>query len=84
VSATDELKEQPVTSFWNARDERKRGNLRIAAGARWGDLSYLLGGRCEQATPSGQPLDGAKESWKPDIEMVKETIKFAMSTGCLG
>jgi len=63
--------------------DTERSSLRRAAGARWGDLSYLLGGRCEQVTPNGQPLDGPKESWSPNREVVMETIKFAMKTGRL-
>jgi hypothetical protein len=65
------------------RWKTEREPLRKAAGTRWGDLSYMLGGRCEQVTPDGQPLDGPRDSWTPDIEIVRETIKFALSTGRL-
>lgn len=61
----------------------ERSPLRRAAGARWGDLSYLLGGRSRQVAPNGQPLDGPKDSWSPNREVVMETIKFALKTGRL-
>jgi len=72
-----------VGLYFSPRWETKREPLRKAAGTRWGDVPYLLGGRCVQVTPNGQPLDGPADSWAPDIEIVKKTIKFTLSTGRL-
>lgn len=61
----------------------QRKSLLEAAGARWEDLSFLLGGRTEQKTASGELLDGPPKSWKPDVEVVNQTIQFALATGRL-
>jgi ribonuclease HI len=65
------------------RWDQHRGRLREAAGSRWGDLSFVLGGRVERRKPSGELLDGPRKSWKPDIEVVNRTIEFAIATGRL-
>lgn len=45
---------------------------------RWGDLSFALGGW------SGEGKDGDRTKWKPSLEMVAATIKFALETERLG
>jgi hypothetical protein len=63
-------------------DERRE--LRETAGARSGDVSYLLGGwGSRKDVRTGQLLDGPKEKWKSDIEVVKATIRFLEKTGRL-
>ena len=57
-----------------------RQRLREAAGDRWGDVSFLLGGKSRKSDPmTGMPIDGDK--WKPDMNVVRETITFLKSTG---
>ena len=41
---------------------------------RWGDLSFALGGW------SGVPKDGDRSKWRPPLEMVAATVKFALET----
>ena len=41
---------------------------------RWGDLSFALGGW------SGETKDGDRSKWKPSLEMVAATVKFALET----
>jgi hypothetical protein len=61
-----------------------RRELRAAAGDRWGDVPYLLGGwGTRKDVRTGQLLDGLKEKWKPDLAVVKATIRFLEKTGRL-
>jgi ribonuclease HI len=60
-----------------------RKTLREAVGDRWGDLTFVLGGRSEQARTNGELLDGPRKYWKPDTEVVDRTIEFALKTGRL-
>jgi hypothetical protein len=61
-----------------------RAELQAAAGDRWGDVSYLLGGwGLKKHWETGEPLDGPKEKWKPDLKVVKQTIRFLQYTGRL-
>lgn len=61
-----------------------RVQLQAAAGDRWGDVSYLLGGwGTKKHWETGEPLDGPKERWKPDLKVVKHTIRFLQHTGRL-
>jgi hypothetical protein len=61
-----------------------RRELRAAAGDRWGDVPYLLGGwGTRKDVRTGQLLDGPKEEWKPDLVVVKATIRFLKKTGRL-
>jgi hypothetical protein len=63
-------------------DERRE--LRETVGARSGDVSYLLGGwGSRKGVRTGQLLDGPKEKWKSDIDVVKATIRFLEKTGRL-
>jgi hypothetical protein len=63
-------------------DERRE--LHETVGARLGDVSYLLGGwGSRKDVRPGQFLDGPKEKWKSDMEVVKATIRFLEKTGRL-
>jgi ribonuclease HI len=59
------------------RWQTERTELMTQAGARWGDISYLLGGW------TNERLDGRVQTWKPDTEAVRATITFAKKTGRL-
>jgi len=61
-----------------------RKTLRMAAGERVGDLSYLLGGwsKRKDAT-TGKLVDGEKNKWTSDITVVKATVQFLQKTGRL-
>jgi hypothetical protein len=63
-------------------DERRE--LRETVGDRSRDVPYLLGrwGSRKDAR-TGQLLDGPKEKWKPNMEVVKATIRFLEKTGRL-
>jgi len=64
--------------------EAQRRELRIMAGQRWGDLSFLLGGQSSQVYPgTGRRIDRGPDKWKPDHRMVKKTIQFLIATGRL-
>jgi Reverse transcriptase (RNA-dependent DNA polymerase)/Endonuclease-reverse transcriptase len=65
------------------RWSEQRKHLLEIAGARWGDLSFFLGGRTEKKNASGELLDGPLKFWKPDAEVVNRTIQFALNTGRL-
>jgi hypothetical protein len=61
-----------------------RKALREAAGDRWGDVSYLLrgwSGRKDVLT--GKFVDGPRESWRPDLKVVRASIRFLYQTGRL-
>lgn len=61
-----------------------RRELRAAAGDRWGDVPYLLGGwGTRKDVRTGQLLDRPRETWKPDLAVVKATIRFLEKTGRL-
>ena len=61
-----------------------RKALREAAGDRWGDASYLLGGWSgRKDARTGKLVDGPRESWKPDLKVVKASIRFLYQTGRL-
>jgi hypothetical protein len=61
-----------------------RAELQAVAGNRWGDVSYLLGGwGLKKHWETGEPLDGPKGKWKPDLKVVKQTIRFLQHTGRL-
>jgi len=58
----------------------QRRQLRAAAGDRWGDVSFLLGGKSRKVDPrSGNLVDG--EKWRPNMSIVQATIGFLKSTG---
>ena len=61
-----------------------RKALREAVGDRWGDASYLLGGWSgRKDVRTGKFVDGPRESWKPDLKVVKAFIRFLYQTGRL-
>jgi hypothetical protein len=63
-------------------DERRE--LRETVGERSRDVPYLLGGwGSRKDVRTGQLLDGPREKWKPDMEVVKATIRFLEKTGRL-
>jgi hypothetical protein len=43
--------------------------------ARYGNLSYMLGGRSSHQNVHESSLDGPIEKWKPDLTVVKTVIK---------
>ena len=43
----------------------------------------MLGGRDPHARTGTENLDGPAESWKPDMDMVRATIRYAADTGRL-
>ncbi|KAF9728334.1 hypothetical protein PMIN01_13513 [Paraphaeosphaeria minitans] len=53
------------------------------AGDRYGDLSYKVGGRSPHTNPDGSSPDGPINQWKPNLDVVYATIKFARRTGRL-
>jgi hypothetical protein len=58
----------------------QREQLKEVAGNRWGDMSFLLGGKSRKSDPrTGQSIDG--DRWKPDMKVVRATIAFLKSTG---
>lgn len=60
--------------------EAERRILCPKIGARWGELSYMLGGWNSWKNRSGEILDGPKENWRPSVSTVKAVIKFVMAT----
>jgi hypothetical protein len=57
---------------------------REAAGVRWRDASYLLGGWSgRQHARTSNSVDGPHESWKPDLKVVKASIRFLYQTSRL-
>jgi len=62
----------------------QRKTLQAAASERRGDVSYLLGGWSKRKDAnSGKLLDGEKDTWKPDIIVVKASVQFLQETGRL-
>jgi hypothetical protein len=55
----------------------------VAAGGRAGDVPFLLGGWGTKKDSKGQLLDGLRDKWKPDLKVVKATIRFLEQTGRL-
>lgn len=55
--------------------DQRRNICRLATKSnRWGDLSVALGGW------SGETKVGDRWEWKPSLEMVAATVKFALET----
>jgi hypothetical protein len=73
------MKSIPHFLFCCRRWEEQRRQLRLQHGERFGDLSYALGGFSSRKK-GGQSIDGPIERWKPDIDVVRATIEFAMET----
>ena len=61
-----------------------RSTLREVVGDRWRDIPYLLGGwGIRKDVRTGQLLNSPKEKWKPNLEVVKATVRFLERTGRL-
>jgi ribonuclease HI len=69
--------------FHCQRYQYLRGDMIREGKERYGDLSYMLGGRSNHRKPDGSDIDGPKEKWKPNVAAVRATIKFAVRTGRL-
>jgi ribonuclease HI/exonuclease III len=56
--------------------------LRDKLGTRWADLSYALGGWSGRFLPgtTSRFIDGPKEKWKPNIEVLRAVISFVKVT----
>ncbi|KAM0721336.1 hypothetical protein Q7P37_003040 [Cladosporium fusiforme] len=65
------------------RWEEERKELGTAVGNRVGDVPFLLGGWGTRKDEKGRLLGGPKEKWRPDIVVVKATIRFLEQTGRL-
>lgn len=65
------------------RYQSLRGDMFDAGGRRYGDLSYMLGGRSSYQNVDESNPDGPIEKWKPDLAMVRAIVKFALQTGRL-
>jgi ribonuclease HI len=66
-----------------ARWAEERKALWTVAKQRAGDVPFLLGGWGKKQDSQGQLVDGPKEKWRPDLEVVKATIRFLEQTGRL-
>jgi hypothetical protein len=65
------------------RSAEERRELQVVAEDRAGDVPFLLGGWGPKKNSKGQLVDGPKEEWRPDLEVVKATIRFLEQTGRL-
>lgn len=55
--------------------DQRRNICRLAGKSnRWGNLSFALG------SWSGETKDGDRNKWRPSLEMVTATVKFALET----
>jgi ribonuclease HI len=70
--------------FHCQRYQHLRGDMIKEGGERYGNLSYMLGGRSSYQNPDGSNPDGPIEKWKPNLTVVRAVIKFALNTGRLG
>jgi hypothetical protein len=50
---------------------------------RYGDMSYMLGGRSRNRRPDGSWIDGPVAKWIPNLKIVRAVIRYAMATGRL-
>jgi hypothetical protein len=62
-------------------EERKQ--LWVVAKERARDVPFLLGGWGEKRNSKGQLVDGPKEKWRPDMDVVKATTWFLEQIGRL-
>jgi ribonuclease HI len=65
------------------RFQNLRAEMMEEAQDRYGDLSYMLGGRSLSRHADGTWLDGPVEKWKPNLGVVKAVIRYAVATGRL-
>jgi hypothetical protein len=62
----------------------KTTRRRSDTSSRLGEVPYLLGEwGSRKDVRTEQLLDGPKEKWKPDMEVVKATLRFLEKTGRL-
>jgi len=60
----------------------ERRLLREVAGERYSDISFLLGGwSARRVWYTGQPIDGERAKWKPNLQVVKAAVEFMQKTG---
>jgi len=68
--------------LWCPIWKEQREALEKKAVRRWGDMSFLRGRYSNHRRwTSGLPMDGPRDKWKPDMDMVKATINFLIQTG---
>jgi hypothetical protein len=73
---------QEIIIAWRWADQHRE--LRAAAGDRSGHIPYLLGGwGSKKDIRTGQLFGSPKEKWKPNLAVVKATIRFLEKTGKL-
>ena len=65
------------------RYESQRRTLADKLGPQYGNVSHMVGGRDMHAPTGRQHRDGPVERWKPDISVVRETIRFVLDSGRL-
>jgi ribonuclease HI/exonuclease III len=60
---------------------QERAALRVAAGERWADLAYMLGGWSgRQDKLTTKHVDGPKRLWKPNMTVIRAVIQFVKAT----
>ena len=57
-----------------------RSGMISEANERYGDMSYMLGGRSRSRRGDGTWLDGPATTWKPNLGVVRAVIRYALST----
>ena len=65
------------------RYSTQRQQLADKLGRNYGNTSHMLGGRTSYAMTNGQNSDGPVKSWKPNIDVVRAVVRFALDTGRL-
>jgi hypothetical protein len=50
-----------------------RDELKLRSMGRRGDLAYWIGGWSNQQAIGGRYIDGEKERWKQDLDMIRTT-----------
>ncbi|MAD87284.1 MAG: hypothetical protein CL912_30355 [Deltaproteobacteria bacterium] len=70
--------------FHCRRYQHLRGDMIMEGKRRYGDLSYMLGGRSSLLNPDGSSPDGPIDKWKPNLTVVRSVIKFTLKTERLG
>jgi hypothetical protein len=65
------------------RYQNLRSEMINEARDRYGDLSYMLGGRSLNRRGDRSLLDGPVAKWTPNLKIVHAVIRYAMATGRL-
>ena len=68
--------------FLCPRWRNERQAMKSVHGNRYWDLSYALGGY-STAEREGKKVDGEKDKWQLDLNVVKATIEYAVKIGRL-